>query len=210
MSAGPVRAEMEDSPESGLILPDQNAGQPLDTENPDTEAVRSALMKAVNKARNLHGLPPLEWSEMLYRTAQVHAADMAALDFFSHYNPVNEAHKSLDQRIFLFGKPRGPYSENISMEPAYRISPDQKILPPSKRKPGFRDEKGNPLIPHSPVSIAALITDTWMNSPDSRVNILSEDFRITGISVIAYTDKKSKMTFFKTVQVFGVTAEETK
>jgi uncharacterized protein YkwD len=85
------------------------------TSDPVADAPReSALLRETNVARASYGLSPLARDEGLARAARSHAAEMAALGYFSHGSP-NPENATLSQRLARAGVPSVTAGENLAL-----------------------------------------------------------------------------------------------
>lgn len=127
-------------------------------EEPGAVAHRLALFDAANQAREKEGLIALIYNEILETSAQAHAADMLARDYFSHASPEGITPKD---RMINAG-----YG-NISIETChcryFRVFYGENLA------------KGQKLA-------SDVITD-WLHSPDHREVLLSPDAKETGIGI---------------------------
>jgi len=94
---------------SGLLLLGVAAPAPA-AAAPSVSERREAVLHYTNKARKAKGCKPLEMSRRLTRSAQGHAGDMAARDYFGH---TSLSGRRWDQRIRAAGYD-DPGGENIA------------------------------------------------------------------------------------------------
>jgi uncharacterized protein YkwD len=180
----------------------------IDFKNINKNLIQAAVFHATNQQRIMYKLKPFIYSPLLEKTAMLHAEDMVKYNFFSHYNPVLNEHKSLDQRIMLFGKPRGYYAENLANQFAIQYKSGDKILPPKRGSGIFRTQEGKPIPAHTYISFAESVVELWMNSPGHRANILDEKLLLLGTGAVYFKDSNSyNMGKFKVAQVFATAME---
>jgi uncharacterized protein YkwD len=185
-----------------------DATKPIDFRNINQHLLNAAVFHAVNVQRIKGNLKPLKYNYALEKTAQMHAEDMVQYDFFSHYNPVSDEKKSIDQRIFFFGKPRGSYAENLAVQFAIQYNSGESIMPPKKGSESFRTQDGRPIPAHTYISFAESTVKLWMNSPGHRANIMDEKLLLSGVYAVYYKDSKNyNMDKFKIAQVFATVME---
>jgi uncharacterized protein YkwD len=119
------------------------------------EAIEEMILQKINAARAKAGLSALTQQSKLLKAARDHSQEMAELGYFSHQSPTPGRESFMD-RINLSGaKGVSTAGENI-------VFRQQDI---------------------SDAEMAEALFQQWMNSPGHRDNILTEDFRVTGLGV---------------------------
>ena len=125
------------------------------------DAVTRAILRDINAYRAKYKLAPLADDPVLQRAAAVHSADMAARNFFGHYNPDGQGPGERLQAVspgFHSG-----YAENIAMfDGVTKVSPE---------------------------ILAEAFVKQWVSSPLHRKNIRNGNYVRSGIG-IARVDKK--------------------
>ncbi|MFZ3034016.1 MAG: CAP domain-containing protein [Parvibaculum sp.] len=119
------------------------------------DAVTRAILRDINAYRAQYKLPPLANDSILQRAAAVHSADMAARNFFGHYNPdgqgPGERLKAVDHDF------NSGYAENIGMfDGVTEVSPD---------------------------ILAEAFVKQWITSPLHRKNIRNGSYVRSGIGI---------------------------
>jgi len=118
-------------------------------------AIEQAVLSLTNDVRAARRLAPLEPSFPLAGVARRHSQDMLDRGYFDHRTP--EGLRSSD-RIARSGLEFDATGENIYM---------------------VRDATS------SPVNLASAMVKGWMNSRDHRANILTPDYRVVGVGIVA-------------------------
>jgi len=114
------------------------------------------IYQSINVERTTQGLSPLRTSSTLTSLAEEHSKEMVTYDYFSH-------DRMPGSRPFDWGlQPGFGRGENIFQ------MPEQLVIP-------------GPLL--TPEELAAEITQSWMESPGHRQNILESRFTYTGIGI---------------------------
>jgi uncharacterized protein YkwD len=113
-----------------------------------------ATLCSINAERSRHGLGALTLNRRLSAAATAHAADMDARNYFSH--------DSLDGGSFVDRIRRAGY---LSGARSWKVGENLAWGSHERSTPGA-------------------ITQSWMNSPGHRANILSSSFREIGIGVV--------------------------
>lgn len=116
--------------------------------------LRSSVLCLLNRVRENHGIPPLEFNESLRRSASAHSVSMVRSRSLSHYGPGGSTVLSRVARAgYLASASRFRVAENIGA--------------------GGGQEFGSPRA----------IVDAWMRSPGHRENILDRGLRDFGVGV---------------------------
>jgi uncharacterized protein YkwD len=116
--------------------------------------IQAATSCLINQERAKAGLGALSDNSQLLNAAVGHSRDMVVNDYFSHTSPTGS---TFDQRIFGSGY--------VSDQGAYTIGENIAFA------------TGDLATPASIVSM-------WMNSPEHKANILTADFRDSGMGVV--------------------------
>ena len=117
--------------------------------------IEQAVISLTNDVRTGRRLPPLDASDALAAIARRHSQDMLDRGYFDHCTP--EGLHSSD-RIARGGLDFDATGENIYMV-RNAIS--------------------------SPANLASAMVKGWMNSRDHRANILTPDYRVVGVGIVA-------------------------
>jgi uncharacterized protein YkwD len=138
------------------------------------------IFKKVNQIRQKNGLPVMEYSDILNRSARQHSEEMAELNYFSHESPVEE-YATPDIRIRnVFGFKGRRTAENIATQTF-----EGKCL------------LGNP----SYEKLAEDAMEMWMNSSGHRRQILSKNLSFLGVGCALVIDGDKKSFYY--TQNFG-------
>jgi uncharacterized protein YkwD len=117
--------------------------------------IERAVLSLTNDVRTVRRLAPLEPSDALAAVARRHSQDMMARGYFDHRTP--EGLHSSD-RITRGGLDFDATGENIYL---------------------VRNATAGP------ADVASAMVKGWMNSRDHRANILTPDYRVVGVGVVA-------------------------
>jgi uncharacterized protein YkwD len=117
--------------------------------------IEQAVLSLTNDVRTGRRLAPLEPSDTLAAIARRHSQDMLDRGYFDHCTP--EGLHSAD-RIARVGLDFDATGENIYM---------------------VKDATAGP------ADVASAMVKGWMNSRDHRANILTPDYRVVGVGVVA-------------------------
>jgi uncharacterized protein YkwD len=126
-----------------------------DTNRERAAAIERAVISLTNDVRTARRLPPLDSSDALAAVARRHSQDMLTRGYFDHCTP--EGLHSSD-RIARSGLDFDATAENIYM---------------------VRNATS------SPADLASAMVKGWMNSRDHRANILTPDYRVVGVGIVA-------------------------
>ncbi len=137
---------------------------------------RTAVISLVNQERAKENLPPMRYNSFLEKSAQAHADDMKARNYFEHNTP------------------EGTTAEDRIDRDGY-LQPFKDCLCSKSYIVGENIAKGQ--------SSAAEVVETWMNSPDHRANIMNPDFNEIGIGITAVDPSDTGFIGFYWVQNFG-------
>jgi uncharacterized protein YkwD len=117
--------------------------------------IEQAVISLTNDVRTGRRLPPLDSSDALAAVARRHSQDMLNRGYFDHCTP--EGLHSSD-RIARGGLDFDATGENIYM---------------------VRNATAKP------ADLASAMVKGWMNSRDHRANILTPDYRVVGVGIVA-------------------------
>lgn len=174
----------------------------------DTALLNAAIFYETNRRRVAAGLPALEYSPALEKSAQMHADDMVRQNFFDHISPVAGRRSPFD-RMALAGVTSGLRGENIAEAFGIEYEPGRAVFGPAQNGGDFfsYEHKGAPILPHTYMGLARAAVESWMNSPGHRENILQPRFAFLGAACAGYRSSAfQNIPMFKCVQNFGSVA----
>ena len=116
--------------------------------------IRAATSCLINQERAKAGLGALNDNAQLQSAADGHSSDMVLNNYFAHTSPSGS---TFDQRIFSSGY--------VSDQAAYTIGE-------------------NIAFATGDLATPASVVNMWMNSPEHKANILTADFRDSGMGVV--------------------------
>ena len=151
----------------------------VDPEHYDLHLLNAALYFATNKLRENKGGKVLKYSPQLRDAAMVHTSQMIERNFFDHYNRLNPALRSPEQRIKLFGLNSNAMAENV----------DYTYIPVN----------GNTTY----LQVADKIVDNFFHSPPHRKNMLGKEFTHIGCAAMFETKDKQGVRYIKATQDFS-------
>lgn len=161
------------NPEKFRALPE--AGGEIDFAEIDYDLLAAAVFHETNRQRATHDLPALAYQRELREASRIQARGMKHQDGISHEHPKQEKQTVADRLDHVGLRPRF-FSENVAMVFGVRYDSGDPFH--SRMENGRRivsDEPGGPPIPpHTYLSFAESLLDSWMNSPGHRRNILAE------------------------------------
>lgn len=212
--ANTLRAQTPWSPPSySAYTPERFSASPavaarINLERVDTALLNAAIFYETNRRRVAEGLPALAYSPALEKSAQMHANDMVAQNFFDHISPVAGRRSPFD-RMALAGVNSGLRGENIAEAFGIEYEPGRAVFGPAQNGGDFfsYQHKGAPILPHTYSGLARAAVESWMNSPGHRENILQPRFAFLGAACAGYRSSAfQNIPMFKCVQNFGSVA----
>ncbi len=176
--------------------------KPIDFSDIDRDLLSAAVFHETNRRRADHDLPALGFNPALREAARMQSRGMRREHMISHMHP-DEEKRTLRDRLDETGANGRFFAENVAMvfgiqyesgEPFYsRIEDGETIL---SKKPD-----GPPIPPHTYLSFAENLLDSWMDSPGHRKNILATEPEQLGASCLHERMEDGMDRFFCT-QVF--------
>jgi len=174
----------------------------LNFDSIDYPRLHAAIFFITNEERAKKKLSFLEYAPELERAAQMHSRDMYEKKFFSHYNPSVKKKKTPNDRAVLAGILNPYIAENIATSHGLQYKSGEKVFVRGDGQFSYRID-GELIQPHTYLSLAATIVDSWMNSTGHRKNILSDDALQLGCGTYFYRDRGfSNMPTFNATQNF--------
>ena len=151
----------------------------IDADNYDLHLLNACVFYATNKLRESKGLNPLQFSPPLRDAAVVHTYQMIEKNFFNHFNNLNPALRSPEQRMKLFGVKETAMAENI----------DYNYIPVNGK------------ITY--LQVAEEIVNDFYHSPPHRKNMMGREFTHLGCATIFEKHGKQGVRYFKATQDFS-------
>lgn len=148
--------------------------QKINIENFNSDLLNAAIFYATNEIRKKHKLSILKYNSALEKAANLHSADMAKNNFFSHTNSKNKKHKEPEDRAKIAGIQNPHIAENIIEGFILEYTANDRVIPGD---PGvfYRDEKFIPIEARTYLQLADEMLKMWMDSEGHRANILAKD-----------------------------------
>ncbi len=174
----------------------------LNFDSIDFTRLHAAIFFITNEERAKKRLSFLEYAPELEKTAQMHSRDMYENKFFSHYNPYVKKKKTPNDRAVLAGILNPYVAENIATNHGLKYKSGEKVFVRGDGQFSYRMD-GELIQPHTYLSLAETIVESWMNSKGHRKNILSDDALQMGCGTYFYRDKDfNNMPAFNATQNF--------
>jgi uncharacterized protein YkwD len=174
----------------------------LNFDSIDYSRLHAAIFFITNEERARNKLSFLEYAPELEKTAQMHSRDMYEKNFFSHYNTYDKYKKTPNDRAALAGILNPYIAENIATSHGLRYKSGDKVFVRGDGQFSYRMD-GELIQPHTYISLAETIVESWMNSKGHRKNILSRDALQLGCGTYFYRDKSfNNMPTFNATQNF--------
>jgi len=173
--------------------------QPINFEQPDYQTLNAAIFFATNEQRLKKKLHLLAHSVKLEESATMHSKDMYEENFFSHTNPGDRKKRTPNDRARLIGILNPYLAENIATAFGLQYEQDRDVVVKGPGK--FSYPNNEELIPpHTYLSVADALLESWMNSEGHRRNILSDKALQLGCGTYMYYDKSFNLmpTFIAT------------
>jgi uncharacterized protein YkwD len=177
----------------------------LEVSKLNTNLLAAAVFHETNARRIARNLPPLRFEARARQAAAIQARIMSARGSISHDNPERKDLQTLEDRLEAASlKPRFA-AENVATAFAWQYE---------SGKPFYQrhDERGNlivsntpdggPIPPHTYLSFAKALVDSWMNSPGHRKNILHEKPKFLGTSCAPGANDETPIPKLYCAQVF--------
>jgi uncharacterized protein YkwD len=160
----------------------QAVRRPVDLQRLDHQLLDAAVFFVSNAYRAQHSLPLFEFEPALRDMAARHSLAMARYGFVNHQNPWEASFRHLKDRCKAFQVEA--CGENLASALVYVWYSGGYYYP---KKTGSRwvyfDGQGEPIPPHSYLSLAQTLVERWYQSPGHRQNLLDPSFRTLGCAV---------------------------
>ena len=145
----------------------------IDLQNPDLPRLHAVIFYLTNEQRVKKKLNELSYHPKLEESAILHSENMVKYDFFSHYNPKSKKHRDPNDRARYVGIENPFLAENIVESFVLQYKAGDEVYPGGKGIFSYKPD-GDPIPPHTYLSLGEAMIDRWMNSPQHRDNILSK------------------------------------
>ena len=190
------------------LTPKQFSEKPEAKEEIRFDAVKAELLSAAvlhgtNRRRTEKGLRPLKHHAKAVQAAEIQSQIMKKRGSISHENPQVPKYETLLKRVRAVGVNPGFAAENVATAFGLRYESGKGFF---ERKEGGKTvysytPKGQAIRPHTYLSFAEALVESWMNSPGHRANILHKEPDYLGTSCL-YSKGESSMPLFYCTQVF--------
>lgn len=182
----------------------EEAQQKIDPGHVNHDLLSAAVFHETNQRRLTEKLPPLDYEPKLGDAAKMQAVIMEERGSISHVNPESPGKETPTDRLPLAGLEAGYSAENVAT--AFALAYPQGKPFYTREENGKTifslEPDGTPVPPHTYVSFAAALLDSWMASSPHRKNILSPEPKFLGAASQLSTKQASGMPLFYCAQVF--------
>ena len=128
------------------------------------------------------------YEKKLEESATIHCNSMISEDFFDHINPKSKVLKTPNDRARFVGISNPFLAENIIETFVLQYTAGDPVYPGPKGVFRYKPD-GEPIPPHTYLSLGEALIDAWMNSPHHRDNILSKKAIQLGCGTAFYRNK---------------------
>lgn len=157
----------------------------IDFEQPDLDAIATAVEQLTNQVRRDAGLPPLATHRLLRRASSAYAAKMVRDGFLAHVDPHDGSEPG--DRIAAAGGRNVHAAENLADVPSFDVGSGTPFYVRDAERYIISETVDGPPIPrHTYASFGAAVVEGWMNSPGHRRNLLSSDALEQGVGAAIY------------------------
>ncbi|NJM16170.1 MAG: CAP domain-containing protein [Bacteroidales bacterium] len=157
----------------------------------DCALANAAVFFVTNEVRAKKKFSKLYFAKPLEVAAWNHSKSMFEEGFFSHYNEKDSTHHSPNERGALAGIANPYLAENIAESFAIDYKANTSVYVLKGRQGQFSyEENGEPIEPHTYLSLAEALVDGWMQSPPHKKNLLSKDNIALGCGLYFFRDTK--------------------
>jgi uncharacterized protein YkwD len=184
------------------VINDSLFKEVIDMNNIDYQRINRVIFYLTNEVRIKYNLPPLSYARQLENSAMMHAQDMIAGGFFSHWNEADATKRTPDDRAKLCNVANPFLAENIIEGYGLQYKSHETVY---LRGPGkfSKTTEGELLKPHTYISFGETQIAGWMNSKEHRKNILSKEALQLGCGVAYFVNHQfNDMPSFYLVQNF--------
>jgi len=174
----------------------------IDFNDVNYKALSYAIYLKTNEVRKSNNLSTLEYNKLLEEMAMLHSRDMVKNKFFSHENPYDKNKKTIIDRAYYVGIRNPNIAENIAESFGLQYKTNTKVYLRGKGKFSYTPQ-GDLIQPHTYISLAEQVVETWLNSPGHRKNLLNPSAVQIGCGSYFYYDSIfNYMPSFKVTQNF--------
>jgi uncharacterized protein YkwD len=174
----------------------------IDFNNIDYNRINAVVFHLTNEIRVKNNLLPLNYAPELEKSAMMHARDMKAGDFFSHFNETDATKKTPNDRAKLCNVANPFLAENIIEGYGLQYKANENVYVQGRGQ-FSKTREGELLKAHTYISFGEALITGWMNSKDHRKNILSKEALQLGCGVTYFADPEfNDMPSFIVVQNF--------
>ena len=180
----------------------------INPESFDYSLLNAAIFFETNRQRALFGQKPLKHDSRLENCAQGHSNDMVNYNFFSHTSTVPGKYEVTD-RARKCGITETYIGENIFDNYILKFNGEAYYAP--SQVGCFKNSSGEPIPPHTYLSLAIETVKGWMNSPGHKANILNANYTHLGVgNAVHYTGSGiDRISWVKSTQNFAMLSEPT-
>ena len=160
----------------------------VDISNPDYPRLNAVIFYLTNEVRNKKKLPLLQYEKKLEESAILHSNSMVEYNFFDHINPKSKEMKTPNDRARLAGIINPYLAENIMETFVLQYKAGDPVFTGGKGIFRYKQD-GDPIKPHTYLTLGKALLDGWMNSTHHKENILSKNALQLGCGTTFYLNK---------------------
>jgi uncharacterized protein YkwD len=160
----------------------------INTSGPDLSRLNAVIFYITNEERSKKKLKILAYEGKLEESAALHSKSMVDQHFFDHTNKKSKKLRTPNDRAKYVGIKNPFLAENIMETFVLRYTPGKPVYPGEKGVFSYK-AGGEPIGPHTYLSLGEALVEGWMNSPGHRKNILSPDAVQLGCGTAVYYKK---------------------
>ena len=160
----------------------------VDISSADYPRLNAVIFYLTNEARNKKKLPLLQYEVKLEESATLHCNSMVEYSFFDHINPKSKEMRNPNDRARLVGITNPYLAENIMETFVLQYKAGDPVFPGGKGVFRYKED-GDPIQPHTYLSLGEALLKGWLNSTHHKENILSKSAQQLGCGTAFYQNK---------------------
>lgn len=160
----------------------------IDPAKIDLARLNAVIFYLSNEQRVKKRLNELNYNPKLEESATLHSENMVKDDFFSHYHPKSKELRDPNDRARYVGVENPYLAENIVESFVLQYTAGDEVYPVSKGVFSYKPN-GDPIPPHTYLTLGEVMVDRWMKSPKHRDNMLEKKAVQLGCGTAFYLKK---------------------
>jgi len=187
------------------------AQQGVDVHNFREELLSAAIFHETNARRLEQQLPALALQPEVRAACLKHAQLMGTGRFLSHGTPGQPQNTTPHDRLAEQGLQPSFSAENIALNFVLRFEPGKPFYTREEngRSVYSYEAQGEPLVPHTYLSLGEAFVTQWMKSPLHRKNILAIEAEFSGVGCALSKDEKGFDTVYANQNFFAPLEDST-